>query len=342
MIRVRRSVLLLWAAWALVMPSGEGFARVRFSQEANTASREARATRTVTDGVGRRVKIPATVDRIVSLAPNLTETLYALGLGDKLVGDTSYCDRPPAAKLKPHVGGPQNPSIEAIVALHPDLVFATTSINRRETVDALDRLGLSVYTTDPRTVRRMIESFGHMADLAGAKSQGAALTADLNDRLDALHTRLENLPPVRVVFVVWLDPLQSVGRKTFIADALRWAGAESVVRTDQNWPLLSFEEVVRLQPDYLVFAASHTGEGAVTASDLRSRAVWKDLPAVQQDHIAIISDEIDRPAPALVGAIEQLAREVHPDAFKTSLAPHSEYLCRPAALKSEELCANPS
>ncbi len=97
--------------------------------------------RMVTDEVGREVKIPATVNRVVTLAPNLTETVYALGLEDRLVGDTNVCDTPAAAKSKPHVGDPQNPSLEAIVALRPDLVLATTSINRVETADALKQSG---------------------------------------------------------------------------------------------------------------------------------------------------------------------------------------------------------
>ncbi len=186
-------------------------------------------SRVVTDEVGRSVTIPAQVRRIVSLAPNLTETIYALGLEDRLAGDTDYCDVPAAAKAKPHIGSPQNPSIEAIVALHPDLVLATTSINLRQTADALARLGVPVYTTDPHAVRGMVDSFGRMADLIGASQQGAALVAGLDARLDTLHTRLADIPLVHVLFVVWLDPLISIGQKTFIADALRWAGAESVV-----------------------------------------------------------------------------------------------------------------
>lgn len=275
-------------------------------------------SRVVVDGVGRRVKIPAHVDRIVSLAPNLTETLYALGLGDRVVGDTTYCDVPEEAKTKPHVGAPVNPSIEAIVALRPDLVLATTSINRVETVDALDHLGISVYTTNSQTVRKMIDSVGRVADLVDAEKEGATLTASLNARLKALKSRLANEAAVRVVFVVWLDPLQSVGQNTFIADALRWAGAESVVTSNQNWPQLSLEEVVRLQPDYFVFAASHSGEGAITLEDLQKRPVWKDLRAIRSGHVAIVSDEIDRPDPGLIDAIEQLARDLHPDAFITS------------------------
>jgi iron complex transport system substrate-binding protein len=282
----------------------------------NTQSVSApKESRIVTDEVGRTVTIPAQVRRIVSLAPNLTETIYALGLEDRLAGDTDYCDVPAAAKAKPHIGSPQNPSIEAIVALHPDLVLATTSINLRQTADALARLGVPVYTTDPHTVRGMVDSFGRMADLIGASQQGAALVAGLDSRLDALHTRLADIPLVHVLFVVWLDPLISIGQKTFIADALRWAGAESVVLSSQNWPQVALEEVVRLQPDYIVLASSHTGEGSRTLEDLRTRSAWKDLQAVRSGRVAIISEEIDRPAPGLIDAIEELAHQIHPNAF---------------------------
>lgn len=289
-----------------------------FSAVASTQRAQSLQARVVTDEVGRRITIPADVRRVVSLAPNLTETLYALGLGNRLAGDTDYCDIPAEAKTKPHVGAPVNPSIEAIVALHPDLVFATTSINRRETVDALARLNIAVYATDPHTIRAMVDSFGRMADLVGAPEKGAALVAKLDATLDSLHARLADLPPAHVLFVVWLDPLITIGQNTFIADALRWAGAESVVLSDQNWPQLDFEEAVRLQPDYIVLAESHTGEGSRSVANLRSRAAWRDLRAVQLGHIAIISEEIDRPAPGLIEAIKQLARELHPNAFAAS------------------------
>jgi len=273
--------------------------------------------RIVTDDVGRQVKMPAEVSRIVTLAPNLTEIVYALGLADKLAGDTNECDSPPAAKLKPHVGEPQNPSLEAIVALHPDLVLATTSINRVETADALERLGIAVYTSDgeAQTVLGILDSIARMADLMLAKTKGADLVAQMRRRLDELHTRLEDRPMVHVLFVVWLDPLTTIGQNTFIADALRWAGAESVVLSKQNWPQISIEEVVRLQPDYIVFAGTHQESGATELADLRARPVWRDLDAVQMGHVVNLSEEGIRPSPGLVDAIEQLAREVHPEVF---------------------------
>ncbi len=276
---------------------------------------QASAGRVVIDGAGRRVTIPAQVNRIVTLAPNLTETVYALGLGDKLAGDTSDCDTPAAAKRKPHVGDPVDPSLEAIVALRPDLVLATTSINRDETVEALARLGIPVYTSDPHTVLEMLDSVQRIADVAGAADQGAALVAQLRQRLDAIRERLADRPVEHVLFVVWDDPLITIGQDTFIADALRWAGAESVVLSHQNWPQLSMEEVVRLQPEYIVFAAHDEGSQQ-TLADLRSRPVWRDLDAVEMGHVVNVSEEALRPSPGLVDVIEDLAHELHPNAFR--------------------------
>jgi iron complex transport system substrate-binding protein len=274
--------------------------------------------RMVTDETGRRVMVPAEVKRIVTLAPDLTETIYVLGLEERLAGDTEICDTPPAARTKPHVGTPISPNLEAIVALHPDFVLATTSINRRETVDALRGLGISVYTSDPHTVSGMLDSIARISELAGAGERGAAVVAQLRARLDAVHSRLADLPTVHVLFVVWEDPLITVGQNTFIADALRWAGAESIILSKQNWPRVGLEEVMRLQPEYVVLTGDHMkAEGNVRA-DLQARPGWKELRAVELGHVAVIGEGVDRPAPGLIDAIEELARVLHPDAFKAN------------------------
>jgi cobalamin transport system substrate-binding protein len=279
------------------------------------ATADSDAGRVVIDGAGRRVTIPRQVNRIVTLAPNLTETVYALGLGDKLVGDTSECDTPGAAKLKPHVGDVVDPSLEAIVALRPDVVLATTSINRPETVDALARLGIPVYTSDAQTVVQMLDSVQRIAEVAGAADEGTRLVARLRARLDAIHTRLAEQPVQHVLFVIWDDPLITIGQNTFIEDALRWAGAESIVLSQQKWPQLSMEEVLRLQPDYILYAA-HEEKPAQTVEDLRARPIWRDLDAVEAGHVLDVSEEALRPSPGLVHVIEELARELHPDAFR--------------------------
>jgi len=293
-------------------------AQLAASDSARAKGAPAGASRVVIDEVGRRVVMPAQVNRIVALAPNLTEIVYALDLEDKLAGDTDFCDTPPAAKQKPHVGDPQNPSLEAIVALRPDLVLATTSINREETADALARLGIAVYTTDSHTVRGTLDSIAHIADVAGVPDRGTALVTHLQNRLDALHAKLADVIMVHVLFVVGQDPLITIGQNTFIADALRWAGAESVITSNQSWPRISIEEVVRLQPEYIVFSQDDLGPAANEVSDLRSRPVWRDLDAVAQGHVLNISEGIERPSPDLIDVIEQVARDVHPEAFAAS------------------------
>ena len=276
-----------------------------------------RSTKMVTDESGSRVAIPVSVQRIVTLAPNLTETVYALGMEDKLAADTSYCDVPPAAKDKPHVGGPANPSLEAIVAMHPDLILATT-MTSRETIDSLRHLGLAVYFSDPHTVRAMLESTAKMADAMGAPEKGAELVARLESRVDALQVKLAERPLQHVLFVVWEDPLITIGQNTFIADALRYAGAESVIVSSQDWPQVSMEEILRVQPDYIILTPDHAEtDNTNQIAELRARGVWHELTAVKLGRVALATEEFIRPSPGLVTAIETLARQLHPEVFGT-------------------------
>jgi len=295
----------------LVLP-----AQARASRFSAGQTSEKKSTQIVVDEIGRRVTIPIEVHRIVSIAPSVTETVYAIGADARLVGDTDYCQVPPEARAKPHVGAVVSPSVEAIVALKPDLVLGAM-INREQTVDALEHLGIPVYMTDPRSVDGLLDSIVRLGEILGEAARGHELAARLRTRLAAVQTAIAGQPPIRVLFVVQEDPLISIGQNTFIADALRHAGAESVVETKKDWPLVSLEYVVRAQPEYLVFAGDH-GDEVPTASDLRARPVWRDLSAVKKGKIAIVTDEVDRPDPGLIDAIETLAKALHPGAFPNS------------------------
>ena len=272
-------------------------------------------THDVVDGYGRTVRLPLNPSRIVSLAPSLTETLYALGVEDRLVGDTDFCDYPPAAQKKPKVGGVINPNLEQIAALHPDLVLVTKEGNLLETVRSLDTLGIPSFATDARTVDEIISSTQKLADVLNVSASGRSLVGDLQQRLATLDSRLRTVPPKRALFVVWTEPLMSVGKDTFIADALRKAGAVSIVNSSQDWPQVSFEEVARLQPEYLVFASSHSEAAAHDLDTLATRPGWRILDAVREHHFAVVSDAIIRPAPRIVSVIEDLARQLHPEVF---------------------------
>jgi iron complex transport system substrate-binding protein len=305
-----------------------GAAQAAPAQNANSPVRE------ITDELGRKIQLPQDVKRVVSLAPNLTEIVFALGRGIRLVGDTDYCDYPPEAEQKPHVGGPVNPNLEVIAALKPDLILASGSINRPETVQALDRIGLPVFVTYPHSVEGMIASVEHIGAAIGAEKSAGELAQDLRDRLAELQKRVGGSTPRRVLFVVWTDPLISIGTDTFIADALRLAGGRSAVETKGEWPHISLEEIVHLQPDVLVFASAHGSETHREIDELRDRPGWKDLIAMQQDHIVVVSDAINRPAPRMVDVIERLAHAFHPEAFTAGAALYSN-----PSDASAEVCA---
>jgi len=275
--------------------------------------------RDVVDELGRTVRVPQPVERIVSLAPNLTETVYALGLQDHLVGDTDYCDYPADAQKKAKVGGTINPSLEEVAALRPDLVLVA-SINRFETLRALDELKIPTYATDPHNISEIIASTEKLANVLGAADAGTALANDLEQRLAGLQRRVGELPARRVLFVVWKEPLISIGKNTFIADALSKAGAVSIVDATQDWPHLSLEEAVRLQPEFLVFTAPHDEKSAAAELPaLSSLPGWRSLEAVKNHHVAVISEAVNRPAPRIISAIEELARQLHPEAFQDAL-----------------------
>ncbi len=289
--------------------------------EAASETGTAKTFRTVTDGAGRRVKVPVRVRRVISLAPNVTDILYALGASGKVAGITNFTELPRGATPKPSVGNPTDPSLEEIVARRPDLVLASETINRLNTVESLERLKIPVYVTYTRSVEGMLATVRQIAGLVGAEKAGKQLTRQLKERLDAVRARVAGREPKRVLFVLWEDPLITTGRDTFVADALRWAGARPVVNLTQHWPEVSLEEIVHLQPEDIIFPSTHGGTAEEIRKALLHRPGWRELKAVQQGRVLVVSAAIDRPSPKLVGAIEQLARMLHPGAFGESAAP---------------------
>jgi iron complex transport system substrate-binding protein len=299
---------------------------VMFTAQAHSPAKQSapatapESSRDVSDETGRTVRIPVPVRRIVSLAPSLTESIYALGMQNLLVGDTDYCDYPEAAKRIHKVGGATNPSLEEIAQLRPDVVLVIKSLNRLETVQQLDRLGIPTYSTDPHTLDDIRTSVHRLADVLGNPAAGESLDSGLLAKEKSLQQKLQNVPAARVLFVVWTEPLISVGKHTFIADALAHAGATSVVDSSQDWPRISLEEIVRLQPDYLIFADSHSEKSARDVEALARRPGWDLLDAVKHRKFAVISDAVNRPAPRLFEAVEDLARQLHPEAFTVAAA----------------------
>ncbi|MDD1677848.1 MAG: helical backbone metal receptor [Methanomicrobiales archaeon] len=180
------------------------------------------------DGIGRRVELPKRPVRIISLAPNITETLYLLGAQDRLIGDTTQCTWPEEAKHKPKIGDLLNPNYEVILAARPDLVLASTAGNDRGAVMKLTGLGLPVYVAAPRSVEKIFQSVEEIGRITDCMQQGIQLVAQMKNRLEQVKARIAGLPPVRALFITWFDPLLAPGKNTFENDVLLLAGVVSI------------------------------------------------------------------------------------------------------------------
>jgi iron complex transport system substrate-binding protein len=271
------------------------------------------AARMLTDQTGRRVDVPEHPARIVSLSPAVTETLYLLGLGDKVVGVTDSCEYPPEAKQKTSVGSTLNPSIEKILTLKPDLVIGSPQANRRETAEQLARVGIPLYGITAQTVDGTLVSIADLGRAVSREAEATDLVRKLQARIDSVARRAQGRRPPRVLFVVWFRPLMTAGSQTFLSDVIRRAGGEPLGSGLQGeWPKLSVEEALRLQPDVILFP--QTQAFAPNLKEFQTLAGWKDMQAVKAGRIYFVSDTIVRASPRLVDALEEVARDLHPDA----------------------------
>jgi iron complex transport system substrate-binding protein len=269
--------------------------------------------RILTDETGRRVMVPDHPQRLVSLAPNITETVFALGLGDKTVGDTNYCDYPVAAKSKPHVGASLNPSLEAIVALKPDLVLGTPGANRRETADQLEKLGIPLYGVTAHSLEGTMEMIADLGRVLDCEDAAHRLVDSLRKRINAVDLRVKGKPQPKVLFVVWYRPLQTAGPRSFINDVIRRAGGQSISEGLQGeWPRVSLEEVLRLDPDVILFPSTESFSPPL--EEFQQMPGWRDLRAVKERRLYSVSEAIIHPSPRLVDALEQVTEVLHPHA----------------------------
>jgi len=279
-----------------------------------SAANLANAANVLTDHFGRRVSIPDHPKRIISLAPSLTETLFALGVGDRVVGVTDYCDYPAEASSRPKIGGMINPNLERLAALHPDLVLITKEGNRRDTLNAIEHLNIPIFAIETARLEDISRMFRDVGRAIGKAAAGASMAAALDQRVARVHSAVAGQPARRVLMVVWLQPMVTVGHGTFLSDMLDRAGAVSIADTEsQPWPKLSVEEIVRSDPDYIVVTRSPGF--APTRDDLLKLPGWRELTAVKQDRIVNLPDAAQRPGPRIGDMVETLARALHSSAF---------------------------
>jgi iron complex transport system substrate-binding protein len=270
---------------------------------------------TVVDMLGRSVSITAGPLRVVSLAPSLTEIVFALGRGDWLVGVTDFCDYPPEARSKPKIGGSMTPDLERVVRLRPDLVLATAEGNPRDTVAQLTRLRIPVFAVKPDGYAGVLASMEAVGRAVQAEAAATTLVRDIQRRMAAVASAVAGQPHPRVLYLVWTDPLIAAGPLTYIHDLIEMAGGANVVRERSvPYPRLGWEAVVRAAPE-VILVASH-GQGSDHRPVGQAWKEWQSVPAVRTGRVlAVPGDTIHRPGPRVVEGVERLARAIHPEAF---------------------------
>jgi len=266
-----------------------------------------------TDGIGRHVDIPRHPLKIISLAPDVTETLYLLGAQDRLIGNTTQCTWPEAAKNKPKVGDLLNPNYEVILAAKPDLVISSTAGNDRAAVMKLAALGLPVYVVAPRNVDRIFESVEQIGRITDCADRGLQLVADMKARLERIRLRIAGLPPVRAFFITWFDPLLAPGKTTFENDVLGLAGVISITADiPQFYPRYSLEQLLVKDPDAIITVKQEGNP----IPEFKRIAGWRNLRAVREGRIYVLTEFLQHPSPLFVNGVEELAQKLHPERFR--------------------------
>jgi iron complex transport system substrate-binding protein len=271
---------------------------------------------TLTDMLERPIAVPDRPLRLVSLAPSLTEAVFALGRGDWLVGVSDLCNYPEAAREKPRVGGIGAPDLERIVLLRPDLVLITAEANSRQLVLQFDRLGIRTFAVTPSSFPGILETIARLGRLTHAEARAVELAGAIRRRVDAVGRRLADRPRRGAIVLIWTDPLIAAGPSTFLHDLIGLAGGENLARGQAPYPRLGWEDMLHAAPEVIV-VASHRGEGGEEVATALRQAwqPWRAVPAVRSGRILPASaDLILRPGPRVAEAVEVLARALHPEA----------------------------
>lgn len=275
---------------------------------------------TVVDDLDREVTIEKMPQRIISLAPSNTEILFALGLGDKVVGVTQYCDYPEAAKSKPRVAGYSTPALEKVVSLEPDLILAD-AIHEKTVLLALEKQGLTVIVLAAKSLDTVLEDITLVGRIMGKSKAAARLVDGLSDRIEAVTAKTRGLAlkeRPRVLHVIWHDPIWTMGADTFIDDLIQKAGGVNIFADEfKKSRVVSMEAVVDRNPQVILVSGMGTTQNLIYNS-IKGDPRLDRVEAIVNGRIyRLDGDLVERAGPRIVDGLEQVAKLIHPEIFGT-------------------------
>lgn len=313
--QVRRLLSAALAALTLVLVAacGPGAVGTQPHEEETAASRGGYPV-TVTDSVGRRVTIESEPQRIASMAPSLTETVFALGEGEKVVGVTTADDYPPEVRKLPKIGDFQQVNVEKVIELDADLLLVSFEYSTRERAEELEeQTGADVVVVDPGSLEEAVASMELVGRAVGAPGRGERLRSRLERELREISEAVEGRPRPTVFYELWHDPLQTVGPGSFIHDAIVLAGGRNIAAsTGKPYPTYSTETLIRKDPDYYLVGSS----SGVSPEEVKERPGYSALSAVRRGRVVVVNDDlINRPGPRIARGVREIAEAIHPEAF---------------------------
>jgi len=270
------------------------------------------ASRTFVDDLGRKIYLAKEPQRIVSLAPSVTETLYAIGAGDRVVGVTEFCDYPPDARSKPKVAY-SNPNLETIVALKPDLVLAPRDFIRPDILAKLEQLKIAAFVVDAKRLDDIPTEMQTIGRILGRSDEANRVALEIRRHILEVKAKTERLPRLRVLYVLNTEPLISVGPGSFIHELIEIAGGQNVAAgASTPYPRLSIEAVLKEDPQLIIFPHGSTEGIPQGERDLWKR--WVGMSAVKASAFhQVPSDVLNRPGPRVVEGLDALAAIIHPE-----------------------------
>jgi iron complex transport system substrate-binding protein len=271
-----------------------------------------------TDDLGRTVAIDKVPQRIVSFGPSITEILFALGLDEKVVGVTEYCDYPAAARTKARVGNAFAPSLESVVKLEPDLVV---TVKHEQLNQELDNLGVKSLVLDPKTIDDIYRDIEMVGQITGAAAKANDLVSGMKEQVSRITAEVAAAPKVSTFFVIdATDPNSpwTGGAGSFIDALVSLAGGDNVAAVVPGvWVQFSMEELVKANPDVIIVQTMAGGEPTIATEALQAHPAWREIAAVKQGRVCFVNgDLVSRPGPRIVDGLAEIAKAIHPEIFK--------------------------
>jgi len=278
--------------------------------------------RLLTDEIGREVKIPHSAKTIISLAPSITEILFALGLDEEIAAITNFCDFPEAVLNKPRIGGFVNPDIEKIVSLKPDLIIGIRDGNRMDIAHRLNDFGFPVYLIDPKGFDGVMRTIKNIGEVVRREKEAKRMIKDMVNKRENIFTLTRSLSKPKVFFQVGDVPMITVGKGTLADDLIRLAGGRSISENElMSYPSYSIETILLKAPEIIIMTSMESRKQYMNLA--KKWQNWKSIPAVRMNAIYVIdSNLVDRPTPRIVEGLEALVRLIHPEVLTEKTKAH--------------------